>query len=330
MAFILNSEAQMVFFKKVFGPSSDVVGKAKALVAAGMKFETAVYTVSSTFQGVKIPLNLTVGVTTLMKESADPAVLKQNKDLITGWIDGLYEKTLGGPYTPATPQQTLAQDGQVDVKVLAIPYQNKIPAMKAIITLTGKSLLEAKKWVEQVQESFGGPMTLQTCPNLAVAGQSYKLLTEAGVDVELVATGTSTPSILHQTMYPPKATQEPQKPTGGVIHLKNAAALGQQVHGTSSGSVYHCIAFSEHVKVAARIYKSGTISIRAEWTDNPTSELKKLEEAGVQLKGQYGSIHFDAGEVPSQRVIGAFLIGTGIAWKQMVTNGADLVITEKQ
>jgi hypothetical protein len=32
--------------------------------------------------------------------------------------------------------------------------------------------------------------------------------------------------------------------------------------------------------------------------------------------------------VPLQRVIGAFLLGTGIEWQQVVTKGADLVIGE--
>ena len=31
-------------------------------------------------------------------------------------------------------------------------------------------------------------------------------------------------------------------------------------------------------------------------------------------------------DVPLQRVIGAFLVGTGINWKAVVTNGAELVI----
>jgi len=116
------------------------------------------------------------------------------------------------------------------------------------------------------------------------------------------------------------------KPVDKVIDLKSAKALGQKVHGTSQGSVYYCIAVAEHVKVAARIAKGGGISIRAEWTDTPTADLKKLEESNMQLKGNYGSMHFDAGEVPLPRVIGALLVGTGIKWQAAVMNGADLVI----
>jgi hypothetical protein len=44
------------------------------------------------------------------------------------------------------------------------------------------------------------------------------------------------------------------------------------------------------------------------------------------MKPNYASVHFGAEGVPLQRVIGAFLVGTGINWKAAVMNGSDLVI----
>lgn len=182
--------------------------------------------------------------------------------------------------------------------------------------------------VASVTMTVGATALMKGTIEAPVAVQNKKLISDwmKGLASELnVGAPESKPTIYQKTDAAKVSTE---KPVPSVIHLKDAKALGQQVHGTSTGSVYYTIALSEHVKVAARLYKSGSISIRAEWTDTPTDELAKLSAAGVGMKGNYGSIHFDASGVPIERVVGAFLVGTGIKWKSVIMSGADLVIGE--
>jgi hypothetical protein len=239
MPVTISSEAQLVFFNKVFGATHPVTVKAKGLLSQGVAFEVSLYNVKATAKGKSVQVNLTYGTTALMKGTADTVVLSQNKKLIKDWIGGLYNS--------------------LDIKPVA---QSAVVPPQSVVAPTTP-----------------GPYSWA-------------------------------------------------KPVDAVIDLKEAKALGQKVHGTSTGSVYHTVAFTDHVKVAARLYKTGSISIRAEWTDNPVNDLKLLADAGLQMKPTYGSIHFDAQDVPLPRVIGAFLLGTGIEWTQVVTKAADLVIAE--
>jgi len=125
----------------------------------------------------------------------------------------------------------------------------------------------------------------------------------------------------------PAVTVEVPKPVSQVIDLKDAKAIGQKVHGTSLGSVYHVIALTEKVKVAARLNATGAISLRAEWTGEAADAQKKLAHIGMSMKSGYASWHLDAAGVPFARVIGAFLLDTGIVWDQSIKSSADLVIS---
>ncbi|PWT88698.1 MAG: hypothetical protein C5B54_10195, partial [Acidobacteria bacterium] len=100
----------------------------------------------------------------------------------------------------------------------------------------------------------------------------------------------------------------------------------QKVHGTSKGSVYYLVARNARVRVAARIYKAGSISIRAEWQEATPDELEKLKAAGLVMKAEYASLHLDPAGVPASRIIGAFVMGTGIEWQEVVKSGAELVV----
>jgi ribosomal protein L7/L12 len=346
MALILNQEAQLMFFAKVFGPGHDVTAKVKALVAAGVTFETHMLSLKAKYKDAQYSVSLTKGTTALMKHTVDFAVAEQNRTLISDWVSKLYQtidvsvaamtpklaQALGGglPKTPAGELTTVVLTGGDKDHLLML--------IKAIQTVTGASLLLAKQTAQAALA--GTPQYLKTYP-LATEAFNVKLKLEAAYGkVLLVPSGAPSAEVIADlTGKMASATASVQglaqafaaKPVDAVISLKDAKALGQKVHGTSSGSVYYCVALTEHVKVAARLYETGGISIRAEWTDNPTAELKKLEESGVQMKPshKYGSYHFDAGDVPLPRVIGAFLMGTGIAWKAVVVNGADLVIGGK-
>lgn len=330
MALQVSPDVQVVFFNKVFGTTAPTTNRVKGLLSVGFTFEVALYAVWALQNGKPLSsVTLTYGTTALMKGAADPIVANQNRHLIEEWVAGLYAKHGSPVYVQHSP--TIDALLGVAAKPKSLEYNvgltgceptKKLPVIKAVHQIVGTgTLTEAKNLVEQAGQGFG-PVIIASFSTLAEAAQAQAKLKAAGGLVYGSWEVTSAP-------VPPVAPVAPPKPVDQVIHLKEAKALGQQVHGTSAGSVYHCIALSEHIKLAARIYKSGSISIRAEWTDNPKDELQKLQESGMGMKGAYGSIHFDAQEVPLQRVIGAFLVGTGIQWKAAVMNGADLIIGEK-
>jgi hypothetical protein len=116
----------------------------------------------------------------------------------------------------------------------------------------------------------------------------------------------------------------------GVVELREAQVLGQKVRGTSSQSVYHTVAVSGRVKLAARITQGGSISLRVE-CENPTAdELKALGASEMQAQAQegkpYWSVHFNYSGAPVERVIGAFIFGLGVSFDDQIKNGKELVI----
>jgi ribosomal protein L7/L12 len=122
-----------------------------------------------------------------------------------------------------------------------------------------------------------------------------------------------------------------KKPLESVISLKDAEAVGQRVHGTSGGSVYHCIAVGERVKVAARILTSGgskAVSIRVEANKPTSEELQKIKNSGIGWKGDYGSLHLSVGSSSLGRAVGAFLMGMEVDFKEKVEKVSDLVLNE--
>lgn len=115
--------------------------------------------------------------------------------------------------------------------------------------------------------------------------------------------------------------------TSQVISLRDSQAIGQPVHGTSQGSVYYTVATGPRVRLAARVHKGGSVSIRAEWKPTLTpDEKQKLQDIGLQMKSDYASMHLNAADVPVGRVIGAFVIGIGLEWDAIVKSSAELVV----
>lgn len=314
MAFKISADGQTVFFSKVFGDTHVVTTQAKSLVASGVKFALGLYDIRASYNGEESQVTLTYGTTALMKQQAIPSIYALNAKIIAEWIAKLETELAVIPVQPVFPP------AKVVVKLTPNGNPNLIQLIKAIRTVTGLGLYEAKIAGEQVKAGETVPLSVVS---MTAEGALKAFTGVSGVDCYVSVPADYVPAIVAPVAAKPVAT---------VIKLKDALALGQQVHGTSTGSVYYCVALTDHVKVAARLFKSGSISIRAEWTDNPSNDLQKLEAAGLVLKPAqgYGSIHFDAGEVPMQRVVGAFLVGTGINWKSAVMNGAELVIGEQK
>jgi len=310
MALKFSTDAQVMFFSKVFGSSSVVTQQAKALVAAGTKFDVSLYSVSAVLNGTPNTIQLTMGTPTLMKGEGPAALVDKNTNAIAIWMADLHSAA-GFPATPpATPVSVWSDPAPapVTIKVIGVGADaNKIVVIKAIRVATGWSLYEAKQLSDQLFAGVGLPKAI---PLIVSETQAINVLLAAGVSVQ------GSPVVV--------ASLGIAKPVPEVIDLKAAQALGQKVHGTSTGSVYYTIAVGADVKVAARV-QGTSISLRAEWTGNPQDELKKLAEMGMQMKSGYASWHFDANTVPVPRVIGAFLMGAGIAWKAAVLNGGELV-----
>lgn len=333
MAFKMSPDAQLIFFEKVFGPQNPITLGVKQLVEAGALITISLYTVRVDWQGKEYKAGLTQGTTSLMKGIVAPAIAAQNKKILTDMLESI-------PHVQPVQAPVVEVKGEPQLVSVVLNGMagNFIVLIKAIREVTGCGLHDAKQMVDML--SAGGQVTV-------VKDVSYedgmhaitKLIAAGGIGYTIgashVAPGTQTQGAVKETSTETEAVKVLKlanalnlkpKPVPEVVTLRHAKAVGQKVKGTSSGSVYYCVALNERVRLAARIYKAGTISLRAEWEGTPTEELKKLESSGLQMKPAYASLHLNAEGVPFERVIGAFVMGTGIVWTDVVTNSAELVV----
>jgi hypothetical protein len=143
----------------------------------------------------------------------------------------------------------------------------------------------------------------------------------------------SNSSVPVQSIAPVPSTPVPAAPAApklkpGVIKLRDAEALGQQVSGSSSGSIYRVVAASDTVKVACRLASQG-ISLRIEGKNMTPEELAKIKQAGMPWHGDvdsYGSLHLqDVGDIPTAAVLGSFLHRLGIKFDRVIQPGDAVV-----
>jgi len=114
-------------------------------------------------------------------------------------------------------------------------------------------------------------------------------------------------------------------PVDQIINLRDAKAINQKVKGSSQGSVYRCIAFNPRLAAATRIKSDGSISLRVECNNPTQEELAGLQEVGLKSGGTYFSMHLSAEGVSPRRIVGAFLLGMGIKFDEIVS-GKDLIV----
>jgi hypothetical protein len=396
-------DSETAFFAKVFGPTHAATQVAQALVAKGLKFDIGLYMLKAIRHGATYQVALTKGSTSLMKGVLPPELVKQNKDLITEWLDTLAliflksspsmpSEAAKGPkhfdppaFTSSEPMGPVGHPGptgEPGASTLDVVFSafngNKLFAIKAVQTMTGWSLTTAKAFVESVTTGSKpvpvlvlgtdkAPAMLATLldPKVGAEGtvtyaghtmslQMFKVpgvsggvapLTEAMKKATAATEKFSAAlaegmehgpalykdkvkkaaAVAAEAVYGPKVTLP--KKTNAVISLRDAEAIGQPVHGTSSGSVYYTVATGPRVRLAARVHKGGSVSIRAEWKPLLTpDEKKKLQDIGLQMKDSYASMHLNAADVPVGRVIGAFVIGIGLEWDAIVKSSAELVV----
>jgi len=112
-----------------------------------------------------------------------------------------------------------------------------------------------------------------------------------------------------------------------VIGLVDAEAVGQKVHGTSSGSVYVAVALNDRVKLASRLQGSN-LSLRVEVKGPTPSEVAAIKASGMAWHGPsgYGSIHMDTQSIPPRRVLGAFIYGMGIKFDRVLPVGEEVPV----
>lgn len=323
------SSSPVTFFDKLFGPEHPAAQKAHALATAGVTFLVTLFDCRATLpDGATELVNTTIGTITLVSGKASPAVLHHNRQLIEQWLMLLK--------MPEQPEPVFT------MTVQSVPAGQKIWTIKALRTALEWSLVESKNFVESLPKAI----TFQSQAAMATLAQA---LTDLGCGVTLspAASGYQMNDVLSPTVSTAATTTTfttdaststgtgpwvtipfpaKPKPVPTVVPLREAKAIGQKVKGTSQGSVYHCVALNARVRVAARVHKTGSISIRAEWENATASELEKLQAAGLVMKHDYASLHMDAGQVPAARVIGAFMLGTGIHWSDVLMGADDLVM----
>ncbi len=118
---------------------------------------------------------------------------------------------------------------------------------------------------------------------------------------------------------PPTPSDLLKKKKAIVKPLFDATELYAPVPGTSSGSIYHTVAISPHLKIAVRF--KDKVSIRAEGDIMKFSH--ELKACGFEIKNEsYASRHFDYGGdlFMAKRAIGAMIMGLGIEMSSPIPN----------
>lgn len=323
----MSPDAQALFYEKVFGKTSSEYQIVQKLIEQGCVFETSMYTCKMVKNGHTFQVSLSHGTTSLMKNTVPQMYAALNKKKISEWLSGL-SSTFTVPQVPVAPPEVspvIENAGKVSVYLMNFIPGDKIMVIKVVREANGMTLKEAKDLVEAAQH--GTPGKVIDCTPVEANILEQKIIKYGGVSF-LAPVGSE---VVQQITHTPPPMVQPQapvaKPVAQTIQLRDALAVGQKVKGTSSGSVYHCVALNDKVRLAARILKHGSISVRAEWTGKLTKEeTDKLITLGLSVKGDYASMHLSADGVPPERVLGAIILGAGLKWKQSVTSAEDLVV----
>lgn len=154
----------------------------------------------------------------------------------------------------------------------------------------------------------GAAMTLAKQGNLGPASKSAirmqiehalakasKTIPESAYIETIVGEEPAKPKpLLKPAVKPSNKPAKEQQGIGDVVSLKDAQYVGQQVHGTSSGSIYRVVAMLPGVSIAARL-KGSKLSVRAEGP-NLGAYSAGLKKCGFADGGEYYSCHYSVGE----------------------------------
>lgn len=243
-------------------------------------------------------------------------------------------KGLFGPNDPVTiaVADLIAKGAKVEVSLYIVKIVHGGQIYQQALTVGTTALLKGsvsevakaqnkfmlKSWIESIVGVGLGPVS-------APGGQPMQFMPEPSITgtqptlSEMLKAKMAEPAPVVQAA--PK-TVIPHATTGKVVKLVEALDLGQQVRGTSVGSVYRVVALNDRVKVATSI-KGTAISMRVECKAPTAEELLSVKEV-FDWKGDYGSKHLEAGSIPTSRVIGALLFSLGVKFDKVVQGKNDV------
>lgn len=134
----------------------------------------------------------------------------------------------------------------------------------------------------------------------------------------------------------PVTSSKASKPVGGAwskaspVKLHGVTKVGVPVSATSQGSIYHSVAVSPGVNLAARLKCKGddswSLSLRFEGC-NLSAHAKTLKELDVTMSDGYSSLHLNGqgGVHMAFRALGAVLLASGVEWQSTITSPLGLV-----
>jgi ribosomal protein L7/L12 len=327
----MSKNSQLVFFNTLFGEGSPTSKRVSQLIESGFKVESDLYFVKLIKGQDVFSCLLSAGVSALMKKQVPPAIQNAEAVKIEKFVTSVWDtefKKEGSTYI--SPTQQPPQEEKVPLVAwysgFDYPVVNVIKILRQFLLL---DLKVAKDLSDSIKgSSYQHPYNLGHF-NKSEAIKLQKALVDVGISTKMLL-----PIDALQAPAPYEhinlASQDKEVPTKDVIPLRFAKAVGQPVKGTSAGSVYHTIAIGERVRVAARVFKNGSISIRVEWETITNSEKAKLQANGFSINNDYASIHLSAGEVPYSRIIGGFLLGMELPFKDQITDYKQIVLQEKE
>jgi hypothetical protein len=222
-------------------------------------------------------------------------------------------------------------EGDTLILIGNLSMANKIKVIKALQAACGWSLVTAKEFVTAVEGTKAKPGTGADIPPkpgvlpvlpVEKATPLLKELKALNVDVTIGKGVTCVVEPITVAFDIAPVTVK-LKPVPQVLNLREAKAVGQKVRGTSNGSTYTTIAVGDRIKIAAKL-TGGKASIRAEWEGATPDELKRLEAAGLDMKSDYASMHLEKGEVSLAKLIGGFLMDTGLKFHSQVASSDEL------
>lgn len=242
-------------------------------------------------------------------------------------------KSVFGPEDPITKTviTLIAQGAKIDVSLYVVKVvidgkiftQSLSVGTSALIKGSVNDLLKAqsKYLLHSFITNIASAIGLKTLPGLKDS------LGPVDIDISMPPPappeGSDPDSLDEKVLLALKSLTKPQvKP--GVIPLKEAQVIGQQVKGTSSGSVYRVVAVSKGVKVATQL-SSYSMSVRVEWVAGAVSptELASIDSV-MDVKAGYASKHLTLGKLSPARVLGAFLYSLETKFDEQVTTHAEL------
>jgi hypothetical protein len=293
MAVTFSKKAQQLLFTHLFGEvwtTQNIDPLLAAGVTLGVEFTAIVAQWKMDGGQHSEKLQLPISTTALMKGSGDPSFSADAKTKIRDFIHNIQ-------------------------KILGLP------------TVTPGALIPDPVWLN----NFGSEgVTIHTSSKGGAGGSSGAFSSGGGggsgswpmgVIPSGEPAGDSLVEKLYKSMEASTAKKKANKPTGDVIKLRDAKALGQKVRGTSNGSVYVVVALNDRVKIAAKI-KGTQVSVRAECNNPTATEKNGLLSIGLKpgANGDHYSFHLDCQEVPVGRALGACLFDCDVEFEQQITS----------